>query len=214
MTLGVRFRRFCYLVSQCLVNFFPSIRNSDLEVFCSTWARREHVCAQDEHRTGRYRREMGARRSGLEQGEWDLDFGEPSSRRIGSDLGPRLLAFQNIYYRRTRRLDIPLITDLQLLPPGEVPTPLTDPWVKVEHSIRDGIMRAEPLFLWYKTGKTMQQMSAEEKNSIITEIDVLFGEDRAWYGFEKLEPPVTPEKEDRIASVHVTYRKGVKRKLG
>lgn len=74
-------------------------------------------------------------------------------------------------------------------------------------------MRAEPLFLWYKTGKTMQEMSAEEKNNIITEIDVLFGEDRAWYGFEKLEPPVTPEQEGRISSVHMTYRKGVVRKL-
>lgn len=73
-------------------------------------------------------------------------------------------------------------------------------------------MRAEPLFLWYKTGKTMQEMSTEEKNNIITEIDVLFGEDRPWFGFEKLEPPVTPEKPGHISSVFVTYRRGVKRK--
>ena len=72
-------------------------------------------------------------------------------------------------------------------------------------------MRADPLYLWYKTGKTMQEMSAEE-NNIITEIDVLFGEDRAWFGFEKLEPPVTPEQEGRVSSVFVTYRRGVKRK--
>ncbi|KIJ20637.1 hypothetical protein PAXINDRAFT_165536 [Paxillus involutus ATCC 200175] len=116
----------------------------------------------------------------------------------------------NIYYRRTRRLDIPLVTDLQLLPAGEEPTPLTDPWFKVEHSIRDGVLRAEPLFLWYKTGKTATEMSAEEKNNIITEIDVLFGEDRPWYGFEKLPPAVTPEKEGRLESVYVTYRRGVK----
>ncbi|KAG8215016.1 Metallo-dependent phosphatase-like protein [Butyriboletus roseoflavus] len=116
----------------------------------------------------------------------------------------------NIYYRRTRRLDIPLITDMRLLPTGELPTPPTDLWVKVEHSIRDGVMRAEPLYLWYKTGKTMQEMSVEDKDNIITEIDVLFGEDRTWYGFEKLEPPVTPEQEGRMSSVYVTYRKGVK----
>ncbi|KAI9573783.1 Metallo-dependent phosphatase-like protein [Boletus coccyginus] len=115
----------------------------------------------------------------------------------------------NIYYRRTRRLDVPLITDLQLLPPGEVPAPPTDSWVKVEHSIRDGVMRVDPLYLWYKTGKTMQEMSAEEKNNIVTEIDVLFGEDRPWFGFEKLDPPVTPEQDD-LSSVFVTYRRGVK----
>ncbi|KAF8556455.1 Metallo-dependent phosphatase [Imleria badia] len=131
--------------------------------------------------------------------------------RVGRDLNKEGGIWGlNIYYRRTRRLDIPLITDLQLLPPGEEPTPLTDPWVKVEHSIRDGVMRAEPLFLWYKTGKTMQEMNAEEKDNIITEIDVLFGEDRPWFGFEKLEPPVTPEKPGHIASVFVTYRRGVK----
>lgn len=90
--------------------------------------------------------------------------------------------------------------------------PLTDPWVKVDHSIRDGVMRAEPLYLWYKAGKTMQEMSAEDKSNFITEIDVLFGEDRTWFGFDKLEPPVTPEQEGRISSVYVTYRKGVKRK--
>lgn len=72
-------------------------------------------------------------------------------------------------------------------------------------------MRADPLYLWYKTGKTMQVMTAEEKNNIITEIDVLFGEDRAWFGFEKLDPPVTPEQEGRVSSVSVTYRRGVKR---
>ena len=72
-------------------------------------------------------------------------------------------------------------------------------------------MRVNPLYLWYKTGKTMQEMSADEKNNIITEIDVLFGEDRPWFGFEKLDPPVTPEQED-LSSVFVTYRRGVKRK--
>ncbi|KAH7926417.1 Metallo-dependent phosphatase [Leucogyrophana mollusca] len=116
----------------------------------------------------------------------------------------------NIYYRRTRRIDIPLITDIQLLPPSERPTPLTDPWVKVDHSIRDGVMRTEPLYLWYRTGKTMHEMTEEEKAQLITEVDVLYGEDRPWYGFDKLQPAVTPEKEGRLESVYVSYRRGVK----
>jgi len=73
-------------------------------------------------------------------------------------------------------------------------------------------MRTEPLYLWYKTGKSMQEMSANEKNDIITEIDVLFGQDRPWYGFDKLEPPVISMEEGRHSSVYVTYRKGIKRK--
>ncbi|OJA13538.1 hypothetical protein AZE42_07319 [Rhizopogon vesiculosus] len=116
----------------------------------------------------------------------------------------------NIYYRRTRRLDIPLITDLRLLPAGEMPDPLTDSWVKVDHSIRDGVMHAESMFLWYLPGKTMNEMTVEEKANLITEVDVLFGEDRPWYGFEKVEPPVTQEKEGKVDSVWVTYRRGVK----
>ncbi|EGO20526.1 hypothetical protein SERLADRAFT_476793 [Serpula lacrymans var. lacrymans S7.9] len=116
----------------------------------------------------------------------------------------------NIYYRRTRRLDIPLVTDFQLLPAGESPTPLTDPWVKVDHSVRDGVMRTDPIYLWYRTGKTLREMSAEEKQQLVTEVDVLYGEDRPWYGFEKLEPAITPEQEGRLESVWMTYRRGVK----
>lgn len=70
-------------------------------------------------------------------------------------------------------------------------------------------MRAEPMYLWYLQGKTMNEMNADEKASLVTEVDILFGEDRPWYGFEKIEPAVTPEKEGQLESVYVTYRRGV-----
>jgi len=70
-------------------------------------------------------------------------------------------------------------------------------------------MRAPPLFLWYKIGKTAADMTPEEKANIVTEIDVLWGDDIPWYGFEKLSPP-TMEKRDKILSTWITYRKGVK----
>jgi len=95
-----------------------------------------------------------------------------------------------------------------------MPEPLTDSWVKVDHSIRDGVMHTDPMYLWYLPGKTMNEMTAEEKANLITEIDVLFGEDRPWYGFEKVEPPVTPETEGKVDSVYVTYRRGVKGEHG
>lgn len=52
-------------------------------------------------------------------------------------------------------------------------------------------------------------MTAEEKNNIITELDVLWGDDVPWYGFEKLEPP-TMEPTGRVQSTHITFRRGVK----
>ena len=118
-----------------------------------------------------------------------------------------------MYYRRTRRQDINLITDLQLLPADQEPEHQSpsDVWYKVERSIRDGVPHAPPLFLWYQIGKTLSEMGTEERKGIITELDVLYGVDQPWYGFERLEPPATVEQEGRIEEVSLTYRRGVKR---
>jgi len=131
--------------------------------------------------------------------------------RVDKDLNRQSgLWHLNIYYRRTRRLDIPLITELKLLPDGQSP-PSTEDWTKTSRSIRDGVSREPPLYLWYRTGKMARDMTAQEKQEdVITELDVLYGADRPWYGFEKLEPSVTLES-GRVSSEWLTYRKGVKR---
>ena len=55
---------------------------------------------------------------------------------------------------------------------------------------------------------------AERKNNIITVIDVLFGSDQPWYGFEKLERPVAPKNEGKKwENVWLTVRKGIKREI-
>lgn len=121
-----------------------------------------------------------------------------------------LILLQNIYYRRTRRLDISLVTDLKLLSGSQSP-PSTERWIKISRSIRDGVSGEPPLYLWYRTGKTVKEMSVQEKQEdLITELDVLYGADRPWYGFYKLEPSVTIES-GRVSSEWITYRKGVKR---
>ena len=117
---------------------------------------------------------------------------------------------QNIYYRRTRRHDIPLVTDLRVLPASETPTPLSDAWHKVSRSISPS---GDKLFLWYKTDRTLAQMTASQRQQqLITELDVLFGEDDPWYGFEKVSPPLQ-ESQTIIQreSVWLTYRRGVHR---
>lgn len=53
-------------------------------------------------------------------------------------------------------------------------------------------------------------MSPEERANVITELDVLFGEDVPWYGFEKLERP-TIDEQGRVEATWLTYRRGVKR---
>jgi len=113
-----------------------------------------------------------------------------------------------MYYRRTRRQDINLITDIQLLLEQQEP-PSLEGWQKVATSVRSGLGRMPPLYLWYKLGKIAGDMTAEEKANIITELDVLYGEDIPWYGFDKLEPPTLP-KHRNLESTWITYRRGVK----
>ncbi|KIM83051.1 hypothetical protein PILCRDRAFT_819843 [Piloderma croceum F 1598] len=131
--------------------------------------------------------------------------------RVNKDLNRQSgLWHLNIYYRRTRRLDIPLVAELKLLPDSQSP-PSTEKWIKTSRSIRDGVSGEPPLYLWYRTGKTVREMTTQEKQEdLITELDVLYGADRPWYGFDKLEPSVTIES-GRVSSEWITYRKGVKR---
>ena len=82
-------------------------------------------------------------------------------------------------------------------------------WQKVATSVRSGLRGTPPLYLWYKLGKIAGDMTAEQKANIITELDVLYGEDVPWYGFEKLEP-ATLLKHRNLEPTWVTYRRGVK----
>ncbi|EJU03587.1 Metallo-dependent phosphatase [Dacryopinax primogenitus] len=108
----------------------------------------------------------------------------------------------NLYYRRTRRLNVPLITDLVLLPADICPnTTSTEDatWHRVARSIRNGVWPTQSDFLWYELGG---------QKDIITEIDVLWGEGPAWLGFEKLQPAIV-ERNSKVDSVWLTYRRGV-----
>ena len=115
-----------------------------------------------------------------------------------------------MYYRRTRRLDVDLINNITLLPEKEQPS-IPGNWHKVHLSLRDGVPRTPKLFLWYSLGRTAANLNTEERQNIITELDVLFGDDRSWYGFDRVEPAVTEGKEGRSDSAWLTLRRGVKR---
>lgn len=159
----------------------------------------------------RGQRQVGARSARSQPPVWDVASGERSPVLPAVPLTVNLTvnAVQLLYYRRTRRRDVPLISDIKLLPPGVTPSGDGD-WVKASRSLRDGVVRSSPLFLWYLKGKTLQDISEVERQSLITELDVVYGDGDPWYGFEKLSPPTT-EKSARAESVSITMRRGVKR---
>lgn len=117
---------------------------------------------------------------------------------------------QNVYYRRTRRLDVPLITEVRVLPEHETPSPFSNNWYKVARPISP---RGQNLYLWYFKDKTLGEMSNEEKqNKLITELDVTYGDDAPWPGFEKLNRPVADnDASKKLLSVWLSVRRGVKR---
>ncbi len=104
-----------------------------------------------------------------------------------------------------------LISDMQLLPSGATPSGDGD-WSKAGLSLRDGVVRAPSLFLWYRKDKTLGDMSDGERQSLVTELDVVYGDGDPWFGFERLSPPTT-EKSSRSESVSITVRRGVKSAL-
>ncbi|KAF8266128.1 Metallo-dependent phosphatase-like protein [Lactarius quietus] len=135
-----------------------------------------------------------------------MDICEPSSStsdnaiegkwvRVPRDLNLQTGMWQLLlYYRRTRRRDVTLISDIQLLSADDTPSGNGN-WTKAALSLRDGV--------------TLADMSEDERQSLITELDVIYGDGDPWYGFEKLTPP-TMQKSAKIESVSITIRHGVK----
>ena len=104
-----------------------------------------------------------------------------------------------------------MITDIRLLPNKETPSPFDANWQKVSTPISP---RGENLYLWYYRNQTLGEMTQQERsNKLITEIDITYGDDRPWYGFEKLDRPAATKDESKgWENVWLTVRKGVKRK--
>ena len=57
----------------------------------------------------------------------------------------------------------------------------------------------------------MGQMNATDANNIITEVDILNGEGPPFWGFEKMDTPLSVGRDSTRQNVYMTYKKGVKR---
>ena len=119
--------------------------------------------------------------------------------------------YLNVYYRRTRRLDQPLITDIRLVP-EPVPEDLKDDlsgWVKADGDVHSGVWPSQPEErLWYKLQDESKRQSAPS-NDIVTEVDVVFGDDDPFYGFERIQGgPLLEAKSGTWETVDLAVRKG------
>jgi hypothetical protein len=137
---------------------------------------------------------------------------------VTKDLNLRTgLWYLNIFYRRTRRLDVPLITDLRVVP-EPVPETLSsdlEGWTQAEGDLHDGIWPSQPTMrLWYKVtdqsllldGKR-QGMTSEDQ--IITELDIVYGDAEPFFGFQRVQGgKVLDEKAGKWESVDLAYRRG------
>lgn len=81
----------------------------------------------------------------------------------------------SVWYRRSRRLDVPLITSLLILADDEIDL-LPEPrsmWHKAPGSLTDG-QRGSPkeVFLWYRLRPPLKDVTDDEEiESVITELD-------------------------------------------
>ena len=55
-------------------------------------------------------------------------------------------------------------------------------------------------------------MDLPDIDNMVTEIDILNGEGRPFYGFEKLDPPLATGRAGQSEDVHLVYRRGIKSK--
>nr|XP_018265265.1 uncharacterized protein I303_01625 [Kwoniella dejecticola CBS 10117]OBR87423.1 hypothetical protein I303_01625 [Kwoniella dejecticola CBS 10117] len=172
------------------------------------------------------------------------------------------LWYLNVYYRRTRRLDVELITDLRILPeplPKEMHELENEGWHKASGDLHSGVWPTQPESrLWYRTksqgwddiwrrstshsdtksrqrqideeispsddvvpedsGETSSggvteiqngESSKVEYGDYVTEVDILYGDDEPFFGFERIEGQKVMEgKKGRWESVDIAVRKG------
>jgi hypothetical protein len=124
--------------------------------------------------------------------------------------------YLNIYYRRTRRLDVPLITDLRVVP-EPVPDTLSsdlEGWTMAKGDLHDGIWPKQPVSrLWYKLSDQRKRQDIEAEG-IITELDIIYGDAEPFFGFQRVQGgKILDEKAGKWESVDLAYRRGNPGKL-
>ncbi|KAG9125890.1 hypothetical protein FRC07_005748 [Ceratobasidium sp. 392] len=117
-----------------------------------------------------------------------------------------------IYYRRSRRLDVPLITDIRIIDEGnEFALPNDNrTWHQAEGILTDGIYpRVKNRRLWYTTQKPYANATKEDElDDVVTELDIVYGDGEPFWGFERVQGLIFPGKPGKSLPVSLAMRKG------
>lgn len=155
------------------------------------------------------------------------EFGIPSLDFLGQLMASFETKF--IFYRRSRRSDVPKIVDLRLVQTGADNRPVGGDyagWHRVKEDMRSTFLAASskkmPVHLYYRTvGGTAQDKDGEEgmvpetlssddqalNSEPITEIDVLYGTGPAWPGFKPIGLAAESDDLLNVAQVTLTARR-------
>ncbi|CAE6540487.1 unnamed protein product [Rhizoctonia solani] len=133
-------------------------------------------------------------------------------RDINKQAGVWWNAKQFIYYRRSRRVDVPLITDIRIIDEGDEGSIPDDgkTWKQAEGVLTDGIYpRVKNRRLWYTVQKPYANATqGEELDQVITELDVLYGDDEPFWGFKRVEGVIYPGRPGKAVPISLVTRKG------
>lgn len=110
-----------------------------------------------------------------------------------------------MYYRRTRRFDVPLIDELRMWPEPPPKDADLDGWVQAPGDLREGERKsAGELRLWYKT-----KHQSNSSTTVITEVMPMFGDDDPFFGFERVQGgKIADAKDGKWDAVDLVYRRG------
>ncbi|ORX34309.1 Metallo-dependent phosphatase-like protein [Kockovaella imperatae] len=108
--------------------------------------------------------------------------------------------YLNVYYRRTRRLDTALITDVRLVSGSSQANSSLEGWTRADGDLHAGTWPSlPPVYLWYKSSE----------GTPVTEIDVIYGDADPFYGYHRVVGgKVTEAKAKRWESVDLAVRRG------
>jgi len=143
----------------------------------------------------------------------DLDAKYGKWVRVERDINRQAGVWWNfIYYRRSRRLDVPLITEIRIVDEGdELSLPDNGKiWHEAEGSLTDGIYpRVKNRRLWYTTQKPYANATEDEElDKVITELDLVYGDSEPFWGFDRVDGLIYPGREGKSLPISLAARKG------
>ncbi|ODO07841.1 hypothetical protein I350_03420 [Cryptococcus amylolentus CBS 6273] len=153
---------------------------------------------------------------------------------VERDLNARTgIWYLNIYYRRTRRLDTKLITDIRIVehPPSAEDQAILDAeeWMLASGDLHNGVWPSHnEMRIWYKLGdqswgdwkrhqgrqddtesEDQQDLVDWSYGDFINEIDIIYGDDDPFFAFKRVTGgPVMRAEQGRWDSVDIALRKG------